>query len=71
MAPSPPKPPAPPPPPPTINQAQQAADINNLARRRRGYAATVLTGPQAPQTRTGTAALMAAGGVPGPNRLGA
>jgi hypothetical protein len=64
MTPSVPKPPAPPPPPPSIDTAAQQADANNLIRRRRGYAATVLAGSgSSPQTRAGTAALMGEGGT--------
>jgi hypothetical protein len=63
MTPSPPKPPPPPPPPPTIDQAAQQADAANLIRRRRGYAATVLTQPgDVPQTQLGTKSLLGGGG---------
>ena len=66
MAPSAPKAPTPPPPPPNIDTAAQQADANNLIRRRRGYAATVLTQPgNVPQTRTGTRSVLGASGNPG------
>jgi hypothetical protein len=62
MTPSPPKPPAPPPPPPTIDTAAQQADAANLIRRRRGYAATVLTQPgNVPQTNLGTKSVLGSG----------
>ncbi len=64
MSPSPPKPPAPPPPPPTIDTAAQQADAANLIRRRRGYAATVLTQPgNIPQTNLGTKAVLGSSGT--------
>lgn len=40
-----------------MDQAAQQADAANLIRRRRGYAATVLTGGSS-QSKLGTAALM-------------
>ena len=40
-----PKVPPPPPPPPTIDDATAAQQSADAARKRRGYAATVLTGP--------------------------
>ena len=60
MQPSMPKPPAPTPPPPTLDQAAQDEDANDLIRRRRGYAATVLSQPgqAAPATRAGTATIL-------------
>jgi len=68
MSPSPPKPPAPPPPPPTIDQAAQEADAANLIRRRRGYAATVLTQPgNVPQTQLGTKSLLGGSNLGGAN----
>jgi hypothetical protein len=57
MTPKAPPPPAPPPKPPTIDQAAQQADANDMIRRRRGYAATVLPQDQ-PATRTGTRSVL-------------
>ena len=62
MAPSPPKAPTPPPPAPNIDVAQQQADAGDLLRRRRGFAATVLSQPgNVPQTRTGTKSVLGNG----------
>lgn len=58
MSPSPPKMPAPAPPPPTVDQAAQQADANSLIRKRRGYAATVLSSPQVAPTTTGTRSVL-------------
>jgi hypothetical protein len=61
MAPKAPPPPAPPPKPPTLDQAAQQADQSDMIRKRRGYAATVLTQDGTPQTRTGTRSLLGSG----------
>lgn len=45
-----------PPPTPTIDQARQSQDITDRMRRRRGRAASVLTGPQGDPTAPATAA---------------